>query len=59
MRSDLRAGTVTFLFTDVEGSTKLMEEIGEKRSGLRDTSARSMLIRPSWSCQDQGGHAHA
>jgi predicted ATPase/class 3 adenylate cyclase len=28
MRSDLPAGTVTFLFTDVEGSTKLLHELG-------------------------------
>jgi predicted ATPase/class 3 adenylate cyclase len=28
MRQDLPAGTVTFLFTDVEGSTKLLHELG-------------------------------
>jgi predicted ATPase len=28
MRSDLPSGTVTFLFTDVEGSTKLLHELG-------------------------------
>jgi predicted ATPase/class 3 adenylate cyclase len=31
MRSDLPAGTVTFLFTDVEGSTKLLRELGASR----------------------------
>ena len=28
MQSDLPFGTVTFLFTDVEGSTKLLHELG-------------------------------
>jgi predicted ATPase/class 3 adenylate cyclase len=28
MRSELPAGTVTFLFTDIEGSTKLLQELG-------------------------------
>jgi predicted ATPase/class 3 adenylate cyclase len=31
MRRDLPSGTVTFLFTDVEGSTKLLHEIGAER----------------------------
>ena len=28
VRSDLPSGTVTFLFTDVEGSTRLLREVG-------------------------------
>ena len=30
MRNDLPTGTVTFLFTDVEGSTQLLEQIGDE-----------------------------
>jgi class 3 adenylate cyclase len=30
MRSELPSGTVTFLFTDVEGSTRLLEQLGEE-----------------------------
>ena len=49
MRRDLPAGTVTFLFTDVEGSTRLLHELGpegyadaleEHRRLLRDVFAR-------------------
>ena len=29
MRADLPAGAVTFLFTDVEGSTRLLHRLGE------------------------------
>jgi len=48
MRQDLPAGTVTFLFTDVEGSTKLLRESGaeayadvlaEHRRVIRETCA--------------------
>jgi class 3 adenylate cyclase len=48
MRADLPAGTVTFLFTDVEGSTRLLGELGaegyadalaEHRRVLRDAFA--------------------
>jgi predicted ATPase/class 3 adenylate cyclase len=31
MRRDLPSGTVTFLFTDIEGSTKLLGELGAER----------------------------
>jgi predicted ATPase/class 3 adenylate cyclase len=48
VRRDLPSGTVTFLFTDVEGSTKLLHELGdgyadllgEHRRLLRDAFAR-------------------
>ena len=49
MRSDLPSGTVTFLFTDVEGSTKLLHELGadgyaealaEHRRLIREACAR-------------------
>ena len=30
MRADLPAGTVTLLFTDIEGSTRLIDEVGEE-----------------------------
>jgi class 3 adenylate cyclase len=51
MRDDLPTGTVTFLFTDVEGSTKLLQSLGteayadalaEHRRVIRETcSAQS------------------
>ena len=49
MRGDLPAGTVTFLFTDVEGSTRLLDDLGaeeyaaalaEHRRIVREASAR-------------------
>src|SRR5438552_7936364 len=30
VRADLPTGTVTLLFTDIEGSTRLIEELGEE-----------------------------
>ena len=38
--SDLPTGTVTFLFTDVEGSTKLLQELGETYRAVQDDHAR-------------------
>jgi predicted ATPase len=49
MRSDLPSGTVTFLFTDIEGSTRLLHELGaedyakaldEQRRVIREACAR-------------------
>ena len=31
MRQDLPKGTVTFLFTDIEGSTRLLRQLGPER----------------------------
>src|SRR4051812_13341643 len=31
MRQDLPGGTVTFLFTDIEGSTRLLRQLGPER----------------------------
>lgn len=50
MRPELPSGTVTFLFTDVEGSTKLLHELGaegyamalaEHRRVIREASVRN------------------
>jgi predicted ATPase len=38
--SELPAGTVTFLFTDIEGSTKLLEEHGDRYADLLDEHRR-------------------
>ena len=39
---ELPIGTVTFLFTDIEGSTKLLKQLGGERYG--DALARHQLI---------------
>jgi predicted ATPase len=52
MRSDLPSGTVTFLFTDVEGSTRLLDEVGAQR--YADVLAEHCrVIRET--CSRQGG----
>jgi predicted ATPase/class 3 adenylate cyclase len=39
---DLPTGTVTFLFTDIEGSTKLLRELGEAYGPVQDDHMRQM-----------------
>jgi predicted ATPase/class 3 adenylate cyclase len=52
MRSDLPSGTVTFLFTDVEGSTRLLHELGAE--GYAEALAEHRrLIREA--CASEGG----
>ena len=52
MRTDLPRGTVTFLFTDVEGSTKLLHELGAE--GYAEALAEHRrVIRDA--CAAQGG----
>jgi predicted ATPase len=52
MRSDLPSGAVTFLFTDVEGSTKLLHELGAE--GYADALAEHRrAIRQA--CAAEGG----
>src|SRR5919202_5694873 len=43
VRRDLPAGAVTFVFTDVEGSTRLLEELGEERYADALAEHRSKL----------------
>jgi predicted ATPase/class 3 adenylate cyclase len=38
--SDLPTGTVTFLFTDIEGSTRLLERLGDRYTDLLDEHCR-------------------
>src|SRR6266581_5173044 len=41
--AELPTGTVTFLFTDIEGSTRLLQELGPRYASVRDDHA--MIIR--------------
>jgi predicted ATPase/class 3 adenylate cyclase len=36
---ELPTGTVTFLFTDIEGSTRLLQELGDRYAAIRDEHA--------------------
>jgi predicted ATPase/class 3 adenylate cyclase len=40
--TDLPTGTVTFLFTDIEGSTRLLQELGERYPAVLDEQAAIM-----------------
>ncbi len=50
--SDLPSGTVTLLFTDVEGSTRLARELGERWAGVLADHRR--LLREAFAAHD--GH---
>ena len=52
MRSDLPAGTVTFLFTDVEGSTKLLHELGAEQYAEALAEHRRVIRE---ACAAEGG----
>lgn len=38
----LPSGTITFLFTDIEGSTRLLEQLGDRYAGVLDGHHRSL-----------------
>jgi predicted ATPase len=52
MRPDLPTGTVTFLFTDVEGSTRLLHELGAEAYAEVLTEHRRVIRE---ACAAQGG----
>jgi predicted ATPase/class 3 adenylate cyclase len=49
--SELPSGTVTFLFTDIEGSTRLLQQLGEKYATL--IAEHHQLLREA--CETHGG----
>ena len=46
MRPGLPTGTVTFLFTDIEGSTRLLQQLGDAYAGV--LSEHHALLREVW-----------
>jgi predicted ATPase/class 3 adenylate cyclase len=58
MTSGLPTGTVTFLFTDIEGSTRLLEELGDGYAGLleehRETVRRAIAEHDGVEVDTQG-----
>ena len=50
---ELPRGTVTFLFTDIEGSTRLIEELGED-GYVQALAEHRRLLRAAFS--EHGGH---
>src|SRR2546430_13569137 len=49
---DLPRGTVTFLFTDIEGSTRLLQQLGDRYSRVLEECRR--LLRAAF--QEWNGH---
>jgi YVTN family beta-propeller protein len=50
--AELPSGTVTFLFTDIEGSTRLLKQLGERYAGVLDDHQR--ILREAFAAH--GGH---
>lgn len=50
---ELDGGTVTFLFTDIEGSTKLLRALGDRYPAIL-LRQRELIVRPA---EASGGHA--
>jgi predicted ATPase/class 3 adenylate cyclase len=48
--SDLPTGTVTFLFTDIEGSTRLLQELGDGYRAVQDRHAQ--ILRTALEAED-------
>jgi hypothetical protein len=46
--SELPTGTVTFLFTDIEGSTRLLHELGDAYADALAEPARAGGLRRPW-----------
>src|SRR6266542_6012176 len=49
--NSLPSGTVTFLFTDIEGSTRLLQQLGEKYGAL--LAREQQILREA--CEAHGG----
>jgi class 3 adenylate cyclase len=41
--TELPSGTVTFLFTDIEGSTRLLEELGPRYRAVQEDHFREEI----------------
>lgn len=48
-RQDLPSGTLTFLFTDIEGSTRLLQQVGDRYALLLDEQRR--LLRAAFAAE--------
>jgi class 3 adenylate cyclase len=48
---DLPTGTVTFLFSDIEGSTSLLKQLGRERYGALLTQ-HNTLLREAFAAHD-------
>ena len=48
--TDLPSGTVTFLFTDVEGSTRLLKQLGEGYGEV--LAAQQSILREAFAASD-------